>query len=163
MVSRLRCLRDISTLTAFGLAVEIGDRHRFSGSSIGAYLGLVPTEQSSGDSRSQGSITKAGNTHVRRLLVEAAWHHRRPYRPTKSMQARWEQAPAATRPAVMLGTNDCTTAGKPSPPARSGRSSSSRASSPAGADGWPPSRSTDPAQTGRPVPRRRQRVEPTRG
>jgi hypothetical protein len=45
--------------------------------SIGAYLGLVPTEDSSGDSRRQGSITQTGNGHARRLLVEAAWHHRK--------------------------------------------------------------------------------------
>ena len=66
------CLRGVSTLTGFGLAVEIGDWHRFTGGSIGAYLGLVPTESSSGAKRSQGSITKTGNTHARRLLVEAA-------------------------------------------------------------------------------------------
>ena len=66
------------TLTSFGLAVKIGEWTRFTGSSIGAFLGLVPTEHSSGDSRVQGSITKTGNTHARRLLVEAAWHHRRP-------------------------------------------------------------------------------------
>lgn len=77
VVRRLGCLRGISTLTGFGLAVEIGDWHRFTGSTIGAYVGLVPSESSSGQSRSQGSITKTGNTHVRRLLVEAAWHHRR--------------------------------------------------------------------------------------
>src|SRR5512133_369811 len=59
LVRRLGCLRGISTLTGFGLAVEIGDWHRFTGSSIGAFLGLVPTEDSSGESRSQGSITKA--------------------------------------------------------------------------------------------------------
>jgi transposase len=77
---RLGCLRGISTLTGFGLAVEIGDWDRLSGASIGAYLGLVPTESSTGASRSQGSITKTGNSHARRLLVEAAWHHRMPYR-----------------------------------------------------------------------------------
>jgi transposase len=55
----------------FSLAVEIGDWERFTGSSIGASLGLVPTENSSGERRSQGSITKAGNTHTHRLLVEA--------------------------------------------------------------------------------------------
>ena len=66
-------LRGIATLTAFGLAVEVGDW--LTGSCIGAYLGLVPTESSSGASRSQGSTTKTGNTHARRLLVEAAWHH----------------------------------------------------------------------------------------
>ena len=80
VVSRLGCLRGVATLTAFGLAVEIGDWHRLTGRSIGAYLGLVPTESSSGDSRSQGSITKTGNGHARRLLIEAAWHHRPPYR-----------------------------------------------------------------------------------
>jgi transposase len=98
VVGRLGCLRGVSTLTAFGLAVEIGDWSRFTGSSIGAFLGLVPTESSSGTSRSQGSITKTGNTHARRLLVEAAWQHRRPYpTPSKAMRARWDAAPAAAR------------------------------------------------------------------
>ncbi len=98
VVRRLACLRGVSTLTAFGLAVEIGDWYRFTGSTIGAYVGLVPTERSSGGTRSQGSITKTGNTHARRLLVEAAWHHSRPYRtPGLTMQARWALAtPAAT-------------------------------------------------------------------
>jgi len=97
VVRRLCCLRGVSTLTGFGLAVEIGDWHRFTGSTIGAYLGLVPTESSSGGQRSQGSITKTGNTHARRLLVEAAWHHRKAYRPGLTMRARWDQAPAAAR------------------------------------------------------------------
>jgi transposase len=98
VVHRLCCLRGVSTLTGFALAVEIGDWHRFTGNTIGAYLGLVPTERSSGGSRSQGSITKTGNTHARRLLVEAAWHHRRDYRaPGATMRTRWEQAPAAAR------------------------------------------------------------------
>ena len=97
VVRRLCCLRGVSTLTGFGLAVEIGDWHRFTGSTIGAYLGLVPTESSSGAQRSQGSITKTGNTHARRLLVEAAWHHRKAYRPGLTMRARWDQAPAAAR------------------------------------------------------------------
>ena len=93
LVRRLGCLRGISTLTGFGLAVEIGDWHRFSGASIGAFLGLVPTEHSSGQSRSQGSITKTANGHARRLLVEAAWHHRLPYRPSTKLQRRWQRAP----------------------------------------------------------------------
>jgi len=98
VVVRLGCLRGISTLTGFGLAVEIGDWHRFTGNTIGAYLGLVPSESSSGQSRSQGSITKTGNTHARRLLVEAAWHHRRDYsHPGATMRARWDGAPAAAR------------------------------------------------------------------
>jgi len=97
MVTRLQCLRGISTLTAFGLAVEVADWTRFTGSSIGAFLGLVPTEDSTGGNRRQGSITKTGNTHARRLLVEAAWHHKKPYRPSKAMRERWQQAPAAAR------------------------------------------------------------------
>jgi transposase len=98
VVRRLSCLRGVSTLTAFGLAVEVGDWQRLTGSTIGAYLGLVATERSSGGSRSQGSITKTGNTHARRLLVEAAWHHRKTYRnPGLIMQARWARAsPAAS-------------------------------------------------------------------
>jgi transposase len=98
VVRRLGCLRGVSVLTAFGLAVEVGDWHRFTGATIGAYLGLVPTESSSGAQRSQGAITKTGNTHARRLLVEAAWHHRRSYRtPGPTMRARWTSAsPAAT-------------------------------------------------------------------
>ena len=97
VVSRLQCLRGVSTLTAFSLAVEVGDWTRFSGNTIGAYLGLVPTEASSGEGRRQGSITKTGNTHARRLLVGAGWHHRRPYRTTKTMLERWDLAPAAAR------------------------------------------------------------------
>jgi transposase len=90
---RLGCLRGISTLTGFALAVEIGDWTRFSGASIGAFVGLTPSEHSSGTSRSQGSITKTGNSHARRLLVEAAWHHQKAYRPGKAMQDRWALAP----------------------------------------------------------------------
>lgn len=98
VVRSLECLRGISTLTAFGLAVEIGDWNRFTGSTIGAYLGLVPAEHSSGASRSQGSITKTGNTHARRLLVESAWHHRRPYEnPSRLMRSRWEGATPEAR------------------------------------------------------------------
>jgi transposase len=58
-VARLECIRGIATLTGFGLTVEIGDWHRFTGASIVAYLGLVPSESSSGGTRSHGPITKA--------------------------------------------------------------------------------------------------------
>ena len=97
VVDRLSCLRGVSTLTAFGLAVEIGDWQRFTGSSIGAFVGLTPSESSSGQSRSLGSITKTGNTHARRLLVEAAWHHRRRYVVGATMTRRWDRADAAAR------------------------------------------------------------------
>ena len=83
VVHRLGCLRGVGTLTGFALAVEIGDWHRFTGNTIGSFVGLVPSEYSSGASRVQGSITKTGNTHVRRLLVEAAWHHRARYVPAR--------------------------------------------------------------------------------
>src|SRR5665647_2942342 len=73
-------------------------RHRLDGRRIGAYLGMTPTEHSSGASRSLGGITKTGNTHARRLLIEAAWHHRQPYRPSSpTMRARWDKAPASAR------------------------------------------------------------------
>ena len=98
VVRRLSCLRGVSTLTAFALAVEIGDWDRFTGSTIGTYVGLVPSEYSSGQSRTLGSITKTGNTHARRLLVEAAWHHRKSYRhPGAIMRARWDLATPAAR------------------------------------------------------------------
>jgi hypothetical protein len=97
LVRRLGCLRGISTLTGFGLAVEIGDWHRFTGNTIGSFVGLVPSEYSSGQSRVQGMITKTGNTHVRRLLIEAAWHHRARYHIGAVMRARWEQAPPEAR------------------------------------------------------------------
>ena len=97
VLHRLGCLRGISTLTGFGLAVEIGDWHRFTGNSIGSFVGLAPAEHSSGESKIRGSITKTGNTHARRLLVEAAWHHRSRYRAGKTMRDRWDLAPAAAR------------------------------------------------------------------
>jgi transposase len=97
VVRRLSCLRGISTLTAFALAVEIGDWHRFTGNTIGSFVGLVPSEFSSGASRVQGSVTKAGNAHARRLLAEAAWHHNKNYRPSKALHARWDLASPAAR------------------------------------------------------------------
>jgi transposase len=80
-VARLRCLRGIDTLSAVGLCVEVGDFHRFEHPGLlASYLGLVPSEHSSGESRRQGHITKSGSRHARRLLVEASWHYRRPPR-----------------------------------------------------------------------------------
>lgn len=75
-VRDLQAFRGIKLLTAVGLAAEIGDFSRFAkASQIMAYVGLVPSENSSGQSRRQGAITKTGNRHVRRLLIEAAWHY----------------------------------------------------------------------------------------
>jgi transposase len=97
VVRRLGCLRGIATLTGLALTVEIGDWTRFTGASIGAFVGLVPSEHSSGTTRTQGPITKTGNSHVRRLLIEAAWHHRARYQISKTLRDRWDQAPAAAR------------------------------------------------------------------
>jgi transposase len=76
-VGKLRCLRGIEHLSALALVVEIGDYRRFeSAGQFMAFLGSVPSEHSSGSKRRQGAITKTGNGHLRRLLVEAAWHYR---------------------------------------------------------------------------------------
>ena len=90
-VARLRCLRGIDTLSAIGLAAEIGDFTRFERPGrLMSYLGLVPCESSSGETRRQGKITKTGSRHARRLLVEAAWHYRKmPARGT-TLQRRQE-------------------------------------------------------------------------
>jgi transposase len=96
-VARLCCLRGISTLSALALTVELGDWRRFQPASLGAFLGLVPSEASSGARRRQGGITKTGNGHARRLLVEAAWHQRRPLRPSATLAGRRADQPATVR------------------------------------------------------------------
>ena len=74
---RLRCLRGVDTLTAVGLCAEIGDFERFArADQLMSYVGLVPSESSTGQQRRLGAITKTGSAHARRLLVEAAWHYR---------------------------------------------------------------------------------------
>jgi transposase len=83
-VDRLRAFRGLSTLTALGLIAEIGDFARFGHPrELASWLGITPSEYSSGDQQHRGHITKAGNRHARRLLIEAAWHYRHaPRRPT---------------------------------------------------------------------------------
>jgi transposase len=89
-VARLRCLRGIDTLSAVGLCAEIGDFERFArAGQLASYLGVVPSERSTGDKRRQGTITKSGSRHARRLLVEAAWHYRRA--PAKGQALRRRQ------------------------------------------------------------------------
>jgi transposase len=76
-VGWLRCFRGIDTLSAIILVAEIVDFHRFRRPrELMAYLGLVPTEYSSGETQRRGALTKAGNSHARRVLIEAAWHYR---------------------------------------------------------------------------------------
>jgi len=77
VIARLRCFRGIDTLSAAGLSAEVGDFGRFPKPSLlSGFLGIVPSERTSDERRRQGSITKAGPTHARRLLVEAAHHYR---------------------------------------------------------------------------------------
>jgi transposase len=90
-VARLRCLRGIDTLSAVGLCAEIGDFKRFPRAGhVMSYLGLVPSEDSTGQTRRQGAITKTGSGHGRRLLVEAAWHYRKA--PAKGQALKRRQA-----------------------------------------------------------------------
>jgi len=80
-VGWLRCFRGIDTLSAIILLAEVVDFQRFRRPrELMAYLGLVPSEDSSGETQRRGALTKAGNSHARRVLVEAAWHYR--HRPT---------------------------------------------------------------------------------
>jgi transposase len=76
-VGALRCFRGLNTLSAMILVAEIVDFQRFvRPRALMAYLGLVPSEYSSGERHHRGALTKAGNGHARRVLVEAAWHYR---------------------------------------------------------------------------------------
>ena len=89
VIARLRCFRGIDTLTAAGLAAEIGDFARFQRPGpLAGFLGIVPTERTSDQKRRQGSITKAGPGHARRLLVEAAHHYRYPPRIGETLARR---------------------------------------------------------------------------
>jgi transposase len=93
-VARLRCFRGIDHLIALALVVEVGDFRRFAtAASFMAYLGLVPREMSSGGSRRQGGITKSGNGHLRKLLIEASWHYRRNPSVSKRLRERREGQP----------------------------------------------------------------------
>jgi transposase len=95
-VGWLRCFRGVDTLSAMILLAEIVDFQRCrQPRQLMAYLGLVPSEYSSGDSQRRGALTKAGNTHARQVLVEAAWHYRhRPTTGSSLAQRRLGQPPA---------------------------------------------------------------------
>jgi transposase len=77
MIQALQCLRGVAVITATSLVAEIGSFKRFrTPKQFMSYLGLVPSERSSGELRRQGKITKTGNTHARRLLIESSWSYR---------------------------------------------------------------------------------------
>jgi len=110
-IARLRCFRGMNDLTALTIAAELGDARRFaSAPRVMAFVGLVPSEHSSGTKQTRGAITKTGNTHLRRILVEAAWHYRhRPF-------CRRRAAASATRRAA---NNPCAGVGRAAAPASS--------------------------------------------
>lgn len=95
-VARLRCFRGVDTLTALALHLELGgDWQRFPRpTALGAWLGLTPSLNQSGESSRQGAITKTGSTLARRLLVEAAWHYGRDPRIGATLQNRQQGQPA---------------------------------------------------------------------
>jgi len=98
VIESLMALRGVNLLTATTLVAEIGDLKRFaSAPQLMAYLGVVPSEYSSGGSKSRGDITKTGNGHVRRVLVEAAWCYRFPARKTAVLQRRAERTSRGAR------------------------------------------------------------------
>lgn len=87
LVKALQALRGIRLITAVIIAAELGDFSRFaSAPALMAYLGLVPSEHSSGGTKQRGRITKTGNSHVRRVLVESAWAYR--FRPRESVEMK---------------------------------------------------------------------------
>ena len=85
MVGIIRCLHGIDTLTAITIITEIFEFGRFADpNAMMSYLGLTPSENSSGQKQAKGSITKTGNKRVRRLLVETSWHYRHRYNPNSN-------------------------------------------------------------------------------
>jgi len=93
-VERLRCFRGIDDLTALTIAAELGDARRFATApSLMAFVGLIPSEHSSGTKHARGAITKTGNAHLRRVLVEAAWHYRHHPFVGDTLRARQRGAP----------------------------------------------------------------------
>jgi transposase len=98
LVHALMCLRGVDQLVATTLVAELGDLRRFAKPrELMGYLGLVPSEHTSGERRRLGAITKTGNSHARRVLIEAAWNYRFPPRITSTLQKRQEQQPSQIR------------------------------------------------------------------
>lgn len=98
VVRALMCLRGVQALTAMTLVAEVGDLSRFEDPrSLMHFLGLTPSEHSSGGSRSQGGITKCGNAHCRRVLTEAAWQYRLTPKVSAAMQPRQQHQSQAVR------------------------------------------------------------------
>jgi transposase len=98
VVEALMAMRGMDLIAAATFLAEIGDLSRFqTPTELMAYLGLVPSEESTGDSIKRGSITKAGNRRARRMLVECAWAYQHPPRVGRDKQQKVDAAPRAVR------------------------------------------------------------------
>jgi transposase len=98
LVSGIMTLRGLDLIAASTIVAELGDLRRFAHPrELMGYVGLVPSEHSTGTKRRQGAITKTGNGHVRRVLIEAAWNYRYPARLSRCQQLRQEAQPAVVR------------------------------------------------------------------
>ena len=96
LIAALQSLRGVGVVTAVTLVAELGDLGRFpTPRPLMAYLGLVPSEHSSGGSQRRGRITRAGNAHVRHVLVQAAWHYRHAPKLTRALAKRQAGQPTA--------------------------------------------------------------------
>lgn len=96
VVEAIQALRGVQFTAALTLIAELGDLRRFATPrQLMSYLGLVPSEHSSGERRRQGAITKTGNSHARRILVEGAWAYRYPAKVSRHLQLRLEKVPKA--------------------------------------------------------------------
>lgn len=94
VVRALQAARDVSLVVAVSVLAELGDLSRFEiPSQLMAYLGLVPSEHSSGESSKRGAITKTGKSHARKALVEAAWTYRMPARVSRLLLKRQQNLP----------------------------------------------------------------------
>ena len=148
VVRRLGCLRGVGTLTGFALAVEIGDWHRFTGNTIGSFVGLVPSEHSS------GTVPRPRSDHQDRQQPRPPAAGRGRLAPPRPLRGRQDHARAVgaghpRRPgsAATRATGACTSAGpvhRPPQDAHRSPTSPSPANWPAGAGPWPCSRSSRP-------------------
>ncbi|MDP9813398.1 transposase [Rhizobium tibeticum] len=104
VVAAYQAMRGVAFMTAVTFVVEIGDVRRFDNPrQLMAYLGLVPSESSTGERVKRGGITKAGNIRARRVLIEGAWTYRFPARVSPTIQARLEDLPRAVREIAWKG------------------------------------------------------------
>jgi transposase len=94
VVDAIQALRGVQFLAALTLIAELGDLSRFANPrQLMSYLGLIPSEHTTGERRRQGSITKTGTSHAHRALIEGAWAYRYPAKVSRHLQLRLEKVP----------------------------------------------------------------------